>query len=641
MTSVLVLILIPALALLLTAGLTPMVRRAALAGGAVARVRPDRWHTKATPAIGGVAIFLGFGMAVVVGTFLAPETTRALRSVRDGIAPLSHWEALLVAGTLVFALGLIDDLFQLRPLSKLAGQVTAATVLIVSGIGVWLTGIYAVDVGISLFWFVGVTNAMNLLDNMDGLAPGVGAIAGGVLAALFLMDGHPGLASLALALSGALVGFLAHNYPPARIFMGDSGSLFLGIFLAGLGLAPAPGLSRSLFAVMAVPVLILSVPILDTTFVTVQRLLEGRSVSSGGRDHTSHGLVALGITEERAVWILWSLALAGGGVGLMLRTAERALAGVLGGVLLVGLSLVGTYLMSARFRRDGGGAGAEDEEAADALYRKVLDFHERLPVLAFAMDVILICLAYYAAYVIRWDPAELDAELAYFQSSLPVVLAAKLVVFAWVGIYRARWEHFGMEDALRTVRANFFGIILVAAALLLLQRVGLSRGVLIIDFFLCAVLTTGARFSFRLMKGVSRRLSARGQAAVAVGPPEDADLVLRELDRSDGSALRVVAVADPDYGPARGRFRGVPVFGGGSALAHAVAETGAHAVVVVDRGGESHGLPEIVERHLTERGSLDVFVLRVDLRRLEGGRSAVPGSRSHPTDEVTPERERS
>jgi FlaA1/EpsC-like NDP-sugar epimerase len=250
--------------------------------------------------------------------------------------------------------------------------------------------------------------------------------------------------------------------------------------------------------------------------------------------------------------------------------------------------------------------------------------HERLPVLAVDMDVLLIGMAYYAAYLIRWEPAELGAEMAYFQRSLPVVLAGKLVVFAWVGAYGSRWKHFGMEDGVRMVQANLFGTILVAAALLLLQRVGLSRGVLIIDFFVCAVLTTGARFSFRLMEGVTRRFSSAGRAAVAVGPLDDAELILRELERDSASGLRLVAVADPGYGPARGRFRGLPVFGGGGALVDAVDSSGAHAVVLVRRDRHEAELPDVVRRHLRHEGSLDVYVLSIGLHRLEGGAPARP-----------------
>ncbi|MFP3948746.1 MAG: hypothetical protein ACLFWG_08440 [Longimicrobiales bacterium] len=644
MSRALILVLVPALALVLTTGLTALVRRIALSSGTVAQVRADRWHRKPTPAVGGIAIFAGFGVAVLVGTLLSPDVTTTLEADRGGIAGLTHWQALVVAGSVLFVVGVVDDLIQLAPLAKLGGQLLGAGILVVSGIGIWITGIYVVDVLVSLLWFVAVTNALNLLDNMDGLAAGTGAIAAGVIAVLLLLDGHVGVASLALALSGSLVGFLAHNYPPARIFMGDSGSLFLGIFLAGLAVAPAPGLSRGLFAVVAVPALVLAVPLLDTTFVTVQRILEGRPVSEGGRDHTSHGLVSLGIDEKRAVWILWGLAAVGGGVGLLLRTADRALAGVLGGIVVVGLTLVGAYLLNARQRQRqrerervrageqesdrepvrGRTHGPEGErstasEAEATLHDRVMAFHERLPFFPFVLDVILVGLAYYAAYLIRWEPGRLAPELEYFQETVAIVVVVKLLAFMGVGIYGSRWRFFGLEDALRVVRANFFATLVAVAVLLLFQRVGLSRGVLLIDFFVCTGLILATRFSFRIIEGATRSLSNEGMPAVLVGTAEDAELAFRELGRLDGRNLRLVAVADTERTAPRGRFRGYPVFGGSEALPRAMESTGAH-VVVLTRRGEHVGWrpPRAVREYLKVHGGLDVYVLDMTLDRWRG-----------------------
>jgi len=623
----LILVLVPALALVLTTGLTPVVRRIALASGAVAQVRDDRWHRKPTPAVGGIAIFVGFGVAVLTASLLSPEVSTVLEADRGGIAGLTHWQALIGAGTILFVVGLVDDLVQLAPLTKLGGQLVGAGVLVVSGIGVWITGVYVVDVLVSLLWFVGVTNALNLLDNMDGLAAGTGAIAGGVIGLLLLLDGHVGVAALALALSGSLLGFLAHNYPPARIFMGDSGSLFLGIFLAGLAVAPAPGLSRGLFAVLAVPALVLVVPLLDTTFVTVQRILEGRPISEGGRDHTSHGLVSLGVDEKQAVWILWTLAAVGGGVGLMLRTTDRALAGVLGGLVIVALTLVGAYLLSARqrYREDGVRSSPDDFEAdgeagaPTPLYDRVMAFHERVPLLPFLLDVVLAGLAYYAAYLIRWEPTRLAPELEYFQETVAVVVVAKVATFAWVGIYGSRWRYFGLEDALRVVRANFFATLVMVAALLLFERVGLSRGVVLIDFFVCTGLVLGVRFSFRIIEGATRSLSTEGRPAVLVGTAEDAELALRELRRLNGRKLRLVAVADPGRAAPLGRFRGYPVFGGSEALARAMKNTGAHAVVLTHRDhGPGWRPPAAVREYLESHGGLDVYVLSMRLDRWRG-----------------------
>ena len=296
--------IVAAVALVLTAVLTPLVRGAAMGARLVRQATGDRWHQRPTPAIGGVAIYAGFGVALGVGYLLAPAAVDPLSTrAANALLPGSPRDGLLAAGTLIFLVGLVDDLVALKPLQKLAGQVAAAAVLVLAGIGVWATGSYVANVTLSILWFVAIANAVNLLDNMDGLAAGTAAIAAGYLSLLFLLEGQTGLLLLSLALGGSLLGFLAHNYPPARIFMGDSGSLFLGLFLAGLSLSPGAGLSRSLFAVVAVPTLILSIPILDTTLVTVGRVLEGRPLSANVRETRSTQRIRVGRRQrKRTCW---------------------------------------------------------------------------------------------------------------------------------------------------------------------------------------------------------------------------------------------------------------------------------------------------------------------------------------------------
>ncbi|MFC1791767.1 MraY family glycosyltransferase, partial [Gemmatimonadota bacterium] len=188
--------LVPAgAAFALTALLLPMVRGAAIAAGRVTQVRQDRWHERPTPTLGGVGIFLGFGF-VVLGVFLILGETPGELSVRaQGILPLTSGEALIAAGSLAFLVGLADDFLQLGPMTKLVGQLLAASLLLMSGIGLWLTGIYVLDAFLSLLWFVGITNALNLLDNMDGLAGGIALIAAGFLAVIFLLEGRLELAN--------------------------------------------------------------------------------------------------------------------------------------------------------------------------------------------------------------------------------------------------------------------------------------------------------------------------------------------------------------------------------------------------------------------------------------------------------------
>ena len=616
------LLLVGSLALLTSVMLTPVIRGAALRWTRLSAASPERWHQRPTPNFGGVAIFVGFAVAVVLEALLTSGDLSIREVSARAVVPLTHRDGLLLAAVMIFALGLVDDLVQLRPSTKLVGQLAAASVLLMSGIGVWLTGYYVVDVMVSLFWFIGITNALNLLDNMDGLAGGVGAIAASFMGVNFLLAGDVELAGVAFAFAGALVGFLVHNYPPARIFMGDSGSLFTGLVLAGLALSPAPGLSRSLFAVVIVPAIVLAVPILDTTFVTVTRLLEGRPVSKGGKDHTSHGLVALGISEERVVWLVWGLAAGGGLIGLSIRSVSRPVAYALGGSLLVLLTLLGLYLLSSRMsalerseRADEGRAnrGRADEGEGTHLFNRLLRLHHRFPLLTVLMDIALVAIAYFGAYLVRWDTQQLPAELAYFRQTLAMVIVLKLMGLAAAGAYSPRFRHYSLADVLGTIRANILGTLLTASVLLLAFPVGLSRGVVIVDFLLCATLTVVGRVSFRFLDDVKEKWSSEGAPVAFVGRIEDAELAFRALREVEEPRLRPIAVVDYAYGGRRGRFKGYPLFGGDTGLERAVRECGVNAVVMIDRGEVDNDDTRRVGDYLVSEGALDVFAVRISV----------------------------
>src|SRR5882757_5930892 len=255
-------------ALVASLAMTPLVRAFARRIGAVAKPKADRWHTKPTAMMGGVAIVIA-----VIGPALA-----------------------------LFLVGLTDDFFHIKPYQKLIGQLLGASAVVWFGLVLPWTPYSTVNMLITLFWLVGITNAVNMLDNMDGLAAGVSAIAAAFLALNFIANQQWLEAVMLATFAGALLGFLLYNHHPASIFMGDCGSMFVGFFLASSALLSGTGggRSRSVVAVLAVPVLVLLVPIFDTAFVTLMRKKAGRSASQGGRDHTSHRLVALGLSEKRA-----------------------------------------------------------------------------------------------------------------------------------------------------------------------------------------------------------------------------------------------------------------------------------------------------------------------------------------------------
>src|SRR5437867_317595 len=290
-----------ALALALALALVPACRFVSKRFGRVAHPREDRWHRRPVALFGGVGIGIAlFGTAVI---FDLPR----------------HIPVVLGCALLIFAVGLVDDFVSLKPSTKLIVEIALASALLFYGHRLnWLHSI-TIDSFLTLVWVVGLTNAFNLLDNMDGLCAGIALIIAAAFLTNFGAIGDP--VSLAHArylsiLMGATLGFLVYNFHPASIFMGDSGSLLLGFSFAALTLtAPEAAAKSNVLTIVAAPVLVLLIPILDTTLVTLLRWLSGRSASVGGRDHSSHRLVAIGLSEPAAVMALWLLAAIGGLLG--------------------------------------------------------------------------------------------------------------------------------------------------------------------------------------------------------------------------------------------------------------------------------------------------------------------------------------
>ena len=310
-------------AAVLTLVATPLLRRLALATGFVDQPEKRKQHTRPTPYLGGVALIFG----VLVGTLLEPQLPPELAVLALGAALL---------GTM----GLVDDHRTVSPLIRFLAEVAAAVCAVAVGLRIHATGIEAVDIALAIIWIVGITNAFNLLDNMDGLAAGVAAMAAGAVFVLSILGGQTVAATMAAAVVGACLAFLVYNRRPASVFMGDTGSLFLGFVLAVLTVNMDPALAPP--ASFAVPIMLLALPVLDTTTVTLARLRRGRSVSIGGKDHLSHRLVARGLSPGMAVITLIAIE---GFVGVMSIMAGRrmvplSVAGLAALAALAGLTIV-------------------------------------------------------------------------------------------------------------------------------------------------------------------------------------------------------------------------------------------------------------------------------------------------------------
>ena len=313
-----------ATALAVAALATPVMRRLAVRLGMLDHPAERKVHAAAVPVLGGLALYLG----VVVSLLIAPRS--------DALVQLA---AIVVGATWVSFWGLWDDRRGLGAGAKLLVQLTAALATLAAGVRVELPVPLWANVALTLLWTIGITNAVNLLDNMDGLASGVAAVAAAWFLVLAAMNGQVLVSSLAAAVLGACIGFLIYNFNPASIFMGDSGSLFLGFVLAGVGIklrfpANVP------WVTWMVPVLVLLVAVFDTTLVVVSRLRRGKNpLTTPGRDHLSHRLVARGRTPREAVLLIYVVGSCSGGVAVFVsRAGATAAYAALALVALAGLA---------------------------------------------------------------------------------------------------------------------------------------------------------------------------------------------------------------------------------------------------------------------------------------------------------------
>ncbi|MDI6752426.1 MAG: MraY family glycosyltransferase [bacterium] len=303
---------------------TPIIRRLALKWGVVDRPNARKIHIEPIPLFGGLSIAFAFLLVFsLFGSFNIELLT------------------VLFASLIIIVVGIWDDIKSISPFLKLSAQILACWLVIIFGTKVSFTNNPNIDIPITFLWVVGITNAFNLLDNMDGLSVGIAGIASSFFLILSAMNGQFLIASLSAALAGSCFGFLRYNFKPAQIFMGDTGSMFLGFLLAVIGLKLR--FTNTSALTFAIPIVILSLPIFDTSLVIISRMVRGVKVSEGGKDHTSHRLVKIGLSQGRAVLLLYIIGSILGLCGVALSLLTTFLSYVTLGILLL-LMIVGIAL---------------------------------------------------------------------------------------------------------------------------------------------------------------------------------------------------------------------------------------------------------------------------------------------------------
>ena len=520
---------------------TALMRRLAVRYGWLVLPRADRWHKQPTARYGGTGFYPVFLLGAI--WILEQEYGGAWRLLA-GSAHEGHLAAAMLLGSLVmFTCGLWDDVQPLRPATKLLWQFVATSLFVYAGGSFPLTHVQVFDILLTYFWFVGITNAVNLLDNMDGLASGVVMVA--VATIVVLAVSAEGVAStrvltvpLGVAFIAAVMGFLLHNRPPAAIFMGDCGSLCIGYLLAALavpsplnsfmGIRTAGDVLRPILALL-IPATVLAIPIFDTTLVTLTRAWRAQKASQGGRDHSSHRLVGLGLSETEAVGVLYVMAAFGGMIAVFMQWAPAQSLPLFGlfGLILV---LTGVYLGHVKVQVVDVG---QPPPAWTPLVSNLLYKRHAAQVL---LDVVLITLSFYGAYLLRFEGNLSPHTTQAMMQALPLVVPSCLLTCFSVGIYGGMWRLLSVSELPRYAVGVGGGTVLSLAVVTLVTRfdIGHSRSAYIIFGMLLYLALVGSRLSFRLLDALFlgqriRNVAAQREPVLIYGAGRAGKLLYEEV----------------------------------------------------------------------------------------------------------------
>lgn len=526
---------------------TPLIIKLANYKGWVVYPRDDRWHKKPTALMGGIGIFIAFNIAF----FLTTTAT-------------INW-TILAAFCLMFLVGLVDDLKEVKPVIKMLSQIVCSFILIFNGFyfGGNLLGWFGIP--LTFIWVIGITNAINLLDNMDGLAGGISAIVAIIAGTLAIITNQYGLAVIAFALAGATVGFLFYNFKPAKIFMGDSGSLFLGFALAYLSVSVQSKLgSSSAILVLLIPISLMAIPIMDTTLVTIKRLAAGRRIDQGGRDHTSHRLVALGLSEKKAVLILYLIsALWGVLCILMFKTQINnlflcilllAISSVIFSIILSKVKVYNESEEKLSYLR------VKGKEFGNTITFRFLLLHKKL-IIGICTDILII----YSSFLIATKSMYLSVESEYV--ILATFICVKISVFYITNLYYRMWRYIEVLEIAGYFIFICLSTIILAIILFIKDKEGIYTPYFyIIDFLLTFIGIVFSRLFYRWASELINRNRSAEKRVIIYGAGDSGYLLIKELLQNHRHELRPVGWIDDDISKHNMFLHGYKIYGGKNEL---------------------------------------------------------------------------
>lgn len=562
------------LALLLSFVLTPLIIKLSNKYGFIVEPRDDRWHKKPTALLGGIGIFLAF---IIPYLIFIPLDRLAIGAI--------------LCMSIIFILGLADDIFSVSPQVKLIIQSVVAIIAILFGITVKIIPYPYISIPLTILWIIGITNAFNVLDNMDGLATGITFIAA---LSIFIYSLSYGLilpATLSAILAGSALGFFRYNFNPAKIFMGDCGSLFLGFSLSLITILGTWKIVTNLLLALMVPLAIMIIPIFDVALVTFNRTGHGRTMFQGGKDHSSHRLVFLGIPEKKAVIILMMISALFGLIAIGLSRLNFFIALLVLILMSIALTFFGIFLGEVKVY----------ERKIKALYKKSLIISRVLlykkQIIQIIIDIILIIVAYFSSYLLKYEGIIDNYNLSLIEKSLPLIILIKLLTFSVFGLYRGEWRYTGISDLIKIFQATFFGSLITVVVLVFTFRFeGYSRFVFINDYIITFLLIGGVRILIRILKEYfsSIMLSNRGTRGIPVlimGAGDAGELLIREIKNNKKLGYIPVGFVDDDPEKMGKVIHGISVL------------------------GNRHDIPELIKKHQIKK--LIIAILSMDKSKFQ------------------------
>jgi UDP-GlcNAc:undecaprenyl-phosphate/decaprenyl-phosphate GlcNAc-1-phosphate transferase len=607
---------LPLLSFGLSALSLPIVIRLARRYKIVAKGHADSDEGHPTPLLGGISI--------VTAILIALASAKAL--------PL--W--MLIGAVGLCAVGTLDDRRALEPRSKLLMQVMIVVLAVVTGPHFALAPWWFVGPVITAFFLLSTVNAFNLIDGLDGLAAGVGIAASLAITAIALMHDNMPLALQGLAMAGALVGFLVYNLHPASIFMGDCGALPMGFLLGAAALQAGHGTGvNSELARYVVPVLIMLVPLLDTAIVSVSRMATGRPVSRRGLDHSHHRLLALGLSDRRAVLVVWIVASMSAGCSVALTAMAPAYVILSLPFIAAAFGLVGLFMIDLTFdvRAPGKAYGY-----LQGLARLILRLSYQRRVTEAMLDLALIAAAFFGATLIRLDFAIDDAYLTGMLKALPWIIGLSYAAFMLTGVYRGIWRYAGLSDAIRLCNGAVLAGIFIQAAERFLPLM-MSGSVAVLFIMLLVNLMVVSRLSFRVLRKGIALVARPGELVLIVGAGEVAEAAARYITSGRNSNLRLVGFVDDDNFKLGKRVHGYRVLGTIANLESIFAEYGFNQVLIADDSIERTPMGMLWTFAIRHRMQVRRFSIRInDMAAQTGTLAPTPSRERAPVASPSPGR---